>query len=59
MTLDQMKIAAYERFVAVNRIQGELNQLNQAIAEESKKQQEDAVKEATKAKKVEKKEEKK
>jgi len=48
MSLDQMKVAAYERMVAMQRLQGELNQLNTAIAEATKKQQEDAVKEAKK-----------
>jgi len=51
MSLDQMKVAAYERMVAMQRLQGELNQLNTAIAEATKKQQEDAVKEAKKAEK--------
>jgi len=62
MTLDQIsgyKSAAYDRVVAINRLQGELNQLNQAIAEETKKLQEAEAKKVKKEDKVEKKEEKK
>ena len=39
LTIDQMKIRVYDLSVLINQAQAEINQLNQQILEESKKQE--------------------
>ena len=39
LTIDQMKIRVYNLSVLINQAQAEINQLNQQILEESKKQE--------------------